>query len=111
MMDGQVVEMSNGQQLEMVDGSLIEIRPATIPLDDGDQREGGWEGERVRETEGEREGERRVPPPPLLYIPDLLPPSPSPLPLVLYAGFALVLTPSIHTHQLSLTVDEWHGEP
>lgn len=32
----QVVEMSNGQQLEMVDGSLIEIRPATIALDDGE---------------------------------------------------------------------------
>ena len=28
--------MSNGQQLEMVDGSLIEIRPATIALDDGE---------------------------------------------------------------------------
>ena len=28
----QVVEMSNGQQLEMVDGSLIEIRPASLQV-------------------------------------------------------------------------------
>jgi hypothetical protein len=28
--------MSNGQQLEMVDGSLVEIVPATVQLPDGE---------------------------------------------------------------------------
>jgi len=36
MLDGQVVEMSNWQRLKMVDGSLVEIRPATIELGAGE---------------------------------------------------------------------------
>jgi hypothetical protein len=36
MPNGSVVEMIDGQQLELVLGCLVEIRPATIALDDGE---------------------------------------------------------------------------